>query len=349
MSNWPRLQMYATTNVQMCGGGRRGHGTPVSYICTNVQSDRQGRSGRHSPAETYICTKPQTDMTTNSQPADSPRAIAIVNPKGGTGKTTTAANLAAALSLTGATVLLIDLDPQASLTKSFFGDTEFVEDETGAEPTRLWPERNVKHVLRKECEPADAIVETEMPNVSILTSHPELEDLENELRSKSFWPRLAQKRFRPLLDQYDYLVIDTPGSTGLYAQMAMIAADCAVLAVQLELLSFYEISTAMKTYSFIQENDNPELMLRLVLTMLDSRTKEATDAPKTLAGKYPDEYVPHPVPRSVLYARAVAARLPMVYLYPDHPAAAAYFGLARHLTGRTRELATAASAGEARA
>lgn len=290
-------------------------------------------------------------MKTNSQPTVELRTFAIANPKGGTGKTTTAANFAAALSLTGASVLLVDLDPQASLTKSFYGEEEFLPAERGGAPTRAWPERNVKHVLRKECEPADAIVETEMQGVSILTAHPELEDLENELRSKSFWPRLAEKRLRPLLDDYDYLIIDTPGSTGLYAQMAMIAADCAVLAVQLELLSFFEINTALKTFRYIQENDKPELVMKFVLTMVDARIKEAGDFPRLLAARYPDEYVPYPVPRSVRYARAVAERLPMVFLDPDHPAAAAYFGLVRHLTGRTREALAAAAnaAGEARA
>ena len=286
-------------------------------------------------------------MTTQSHPASNWRVFAIVNPKGGTGKTTTVANYAAALALSGASVLMVDIDPQASLTKSFFGRDELVPGANGSGALRAWPERNSKHVLRKECEPADAIAETVIPGVSIVPSHPELVALEDELRSKSFWPKLAEKRFRPLLDRFDYILFDTPGSTGLYAQMAMIGADCVLLTVQLELLSFFEIDTAIKTFEYVKE-DNPRLALKLLLTMLDSRTKEAIEAPKQLRARYPDEYVPTPVPRSVLYARAVAERVPMVYLNPDHAAAAAYFALVEHLTGRTRHGAhpAAAAAGE---
>ena len=242
-------------------------------------------------------------------------------------------NLAAALAGSGAKVLLVDLDPQASLTKTFFGPFEFVPGTDDRADERAWPEHNVVHLLRDRLDPSRAIAGTGIDNLSIICGHIELRSLENDLKNKP-WNRLAEKILGSLCDHADYVFFDTPGSTGIYSQMAMIASEVAVVTVPGETLSLYEIPTATDIYEMVREYDNPGLALRLLLVMVDGRTREARETPRELEEDFRERYIPSPIPKTVDAYRSIAARLPLVLADPDNAASRAYVRAAEYLTGR---------------
>lgn len=257
------------------------------------------------------------------------RRFALVNPKGGTGKTTSTLNLGAALSALGYSVLLVDLDPQASLTKTFFGASEYSQT-TNGQSVREWPQHSAVHLLRDRIPLDQVIVPTGVANLSLIAGNIELRAYENELKTVS-WTGLAHKRLGQLGDVADYVFFDTPGSTGLYAQMAMIASEVAIVTVQLENLAIYEIPTALATVDHTREYDNPALQVRFLLTMVDGRTKESKEAPTEMAAAYATEYIPVPIPRNVDAHRTISRRRPLVLDDPKNATSLAYTRAARYL------------------
>lgn len=218
------------------------------------------------------------------------RAIAVLNQKGGVGKTTTTVNLAAALAKAGKTVLIIDLDPQANATSGLALDKNTVTS-------------SIYEVLVSGVPAQNAVVETRIDNLYILPATPSLAAAEQELVSvmqRELVLRHALKHF-----SYDYILIDCPPSLGLLTVNALAAARSVLIPVQTEFYALEGLGLLMQTIQRVQAGLNPELsLLGVVMTMVDARN--------ALSGQVVEEVKKHfgtyvfdtQIPRNVRLAEA---------------------------------------------
>jgi len=188
------------------------------------------------------------------------RVIAVVNQKGGVGKSTTAVNLGAYLAAAGRRVLLIDIDPQGNASSG-----------VGVEKARL--ERCVYDVLMEECELDDIILPTEVPGLDVAPATIELAGAEIELVAALSREFRLQRAIKPVKDRYDYILIDSPPSLGLLTLNGMTAADGILIPIQCEYYALEGLSQLMKTVEMVRHHLNPDLEVDgVLLTMYDART-----------------------------------------------------------------------------
>lgn len=216
--------------------------------------------------------------------------LAILNQKGGVGKTTTTVNLAAALAKAGKTVLIIDLDPQANATSGLALDKNTVTS-------------SIYEVLVSGVPAQNAVVETRIDNLYILPATPSLAAAEQELVSvmqRELVLKQALEHF-----SYDYILIDCPPSLGLLTVNALAAARSVLIPVQTEFYALEGLGLLMQTIQRVQAGLNPELsLLGVVMTMVDARN--------ALSGQVVEEVKKHfgtyvfdtQIPRNVRLAEA---------------------------------------------
>ncbi len=198
------------------------------------------------------------------------RIISLLNQKGGVGKTTTTVNLAAAIANAGNKVLVIDLDPQTHL------GLHFGIDDTAA---------SVYDLLMDESVTAkDAIVKARK-NIDLITSEVDLAAAESELASKTDRHDLLAKKLAPILDSYDYILIDCPPSLGLLTINALAASKELIVPMQTHFLALQGVSRLFETVQMLVGGINPELAVTgIVLCMHEKNTKLAREVVDDLQG-----------------------------------------------------------------
>jgi chromosome partitioning protein len=248
------------------------------------------------------------------------RVYAIANQKGGVGKTTTAVNLGAFLATFDQRILLVDLDPQANATSCLGIDKKSVKN-------------SIYDVIIGDIPAYKNILFNPKLKLSLLPSSPALAGAEVELVSVISRETRLREALHPLIERYDYILIDCPPSLGLLTLNGVVAAkDGVIIPVQCEYLALEGIGQLNQTLSRIRTAIFPDLRVRgVVLTMFDVRTKLSADVVNEINRHFPDQVFTSIIPRSVRLAEAPSYGQPISVYAPGSNGAMAYSNLAREI------------------
>ena len=231
------------------------------------------------------------------------KILAVVNQKGGVGKTTSAVNLTAALTEAGKRVLLCDFDPQANATSGL-----------GVEKRKL--HHSVYDVVIDETPAKDAIVHTEFGDV--LPSSADLAGAAIELISLPEPNYRLKKALEAVRNDYDYILIDCPPSLELLTLNGLAAADGILVPVQCEYYALEGLADLMTTLRLAKKRMNPNLeIFGVLLTMFDGRTNFSTQVAQEVRKHFPGKVFATVIPRNVRLAEAPSHGLP-VTVYDKH-------------------------------
>ena len=245
------------------------------------------------------------------------RIVAVVNQKGGVGKTTTAVNLTAALTALGRKVLLCDFDPQANGTSGM-----------GVE------KKQVKHssydILISETKAQDCIVHTEFGDV--LPSTAALAGAAIELINVPKREHTLKRALEAVKDQYDYIFIDSPPSLELLTLNALCAADSILIPVQCEYFALEGLSDLMTTLRAVKRKLNPKLeIFGVLLTMYDGRTNFSNQVAEEVRRHFPGKVYASVIPRNVRLAEAPSHGLPVTAYDRSSKGSRAYLAVAEEI------------------
>ena len=245
------------------------------------------------------------------------RIIAIVNQKGGVGKTTTTVNLTAALHALGKRVLLCDFDPQANATSGM-----------GVDKNTASP--NVYDVLINGADPARAVVSTKYGDV--LPSNKALAGAGIEMIGMENREKLLKNALDALSPRYDYIFIDCPPSLELLTVNALCAAGSLLVPVQCEYYALEGLSDLLSTVRIVKRGLNPRLALEgVLLTMFDSRTNLSLQVAEEVKRHFPGQVYATVIPRNVRLSEAPSHGKPVSAYDPYSRGAEAYRNLAEEI------------------
>ena len=245
--------------------------------------------------------------------------IAVINQKGGVGKTTTVINLATSLSILGLNNLIIDLDPQGNAT-------------TGLGKSNNDEDKNIYNLLINKKNLSEVIQKTEIKNLDVIGSHVNLSGLEVETANDSGRAFILKKILaaeKTLLAKYDNIFIDCPPSLSLLTIMALVASDEILVPLQTEFFALEGITQLVKTIDRIKVNLNPNLKVRgILLTMFDKRNKLSSQVDKEARNYFKEKVYETVIPRNVRLSEAPSHGLPCVIYDKNCVGSKSYFNLA---------------------
>jgi len=248
------------------------------------------------------------------------QVFAIVNQKGGVGKTTTAINLAAALGALEKRVLLVDCDPQGNATRGL-----------GA----VAKSPHLYHALCDECPPAEAIQSSGFPNLDLLPADRDLVGLEVELVGTKDWQHRLRDLLAKLRGTYDFILLDCPPSLGHLTVNALAAADEVLVPLQCEYFALEGVSELLTTVRSVQGGLNTRLGINgILLTMYDDRTNLSREVANEIREHFSAKVYKTVVPRNIRLAEAPSFGQPILQYDIRCRGAQAYLDLAREFLGR---------------
>ena len=245
------------------------------------------------------------------------KTIAIVNQKGGVGKTTTSVNLTAALKEKGLKVLLCDFDPQANATSGF-----------GIDKRKL--KHSIYNVVIDGVPTKDAIVATKYGDV--LPSTPDLAGAAIELITSEHREHQLEKCLEQIKDQYDVILIDCPPSLEMLTLNGLAAADSILVPVQCEYYALEGLSDLMSTMRMVKRRINPKLdIFAVALTMYDGRTNFSAQVAQEVRRHFPGKVFATAIQRNIRLSEAPSHGLPVTAYDRSSKGAVAYRAMAEEM------------------
>ena len=252
----------------------------------------------------------------------STRIFTVANQKGGVGKTTTTVNVAAALSMGGLRVLVIDLDPQGNASTAL-----------GIEHRQS---QGVYEVLMGSAQMSEVIQKVAgFPALDCVPSNTSLANAEINLVSMVARELQLKAAIDEVSANYDYIFIDCPPSLGLLTINAFAGSKELLIPIQTEYYALEGLSQLLETYSVVKKRLNPSLNLStIVLTMFDGRTRLSNDVAANVRSHFPNELIDIPIPRAVRVSEAPSYNQTVMTYDPLSPGAIAYMQVAREIAER---------------
>ena len=288
-------------------------GTPDTGPVSNEQPVL-GPTGRPLPV------LPEPAPVTSHGPA---RVISLCNQKGGVGKTTTTINLGAALAEFGRKVLLVDFDPQGSLSVGL-----------GLNPHEI--ELTVYNLLmERDVELSDVVVPSGVPGMDLLPSNIDLSAAEVQLVHEVAREQTLQRVLQPAIADYDVILIDCQPSLGLLTVNALTASDGVIVPLECEYFALRGVALLKTTIDKVSERLNPKLEIDGVLgTMFDGRTLHGREVMERLVEAWGDKVFHTVIRRTVKFSDSTVAGEPITSYASSSPGAAAYRDLAKEVLAR---------------
>lgn len=318
------------SGVGACGANRNESCANVTIVSSQIQDALTGIDAAREPGSTDDQRQDPVGRDVPEFPVPAPlithgpgRIIAMCNQKGGVGKTTTAINISAALAEYGRKVLLVDFDPQGAATVGLGVNANDI--------AATVYDLLVDHRLAAR----DVLVSTGVPGVDLIPSNIDLSAAEVQLVGEVARESVLARVLRPVVDDYDIVVVDCQPSLGLLTVNALTAAHGVLIPLGCEFFALRGVALLVDTIDKVRDRLNPRLSVDGILaTMYDSRTLHSREVVARVHEAFGDKLLHTVINRTVKFPDASVAAEPITTYAPTHAGAVAYRQLARELIAR---------------